>query len=721
MPIIDLMGYILSGFGIFVALFVLATMIHNYFDYSPSSRDWIVGFFLGGACFLLNSHVFYVQDQAVLNLKFLLLFFLTLKFSWRSLISFAPLYLLSVYFSPFSLWYAVALLAVAAGFLFSKLKKEIMAGLLLFSVVPVVFSEIHINGYLGRYDAEVLLTLAVFVATLGLILTLTIAAFFPQNLLGSVYLSRYFLELLSKYDNLYVFWVNEQKKQVHFSRKCAEDLELPRLIMPLEEFQQLLGDSTEAHVRVTNRKVERTLFSTPATGQEIFIEYFAYPRLLGGYLGVIRDITKQTSRTEVLYRAKARDYVTGFPGYPVMKEGILDYCKASTEFMLFASLRLNLDFQKSTVYETEFELACYKTIANVLRKEFPQAQIYSIKTGELLFTLQENPKEGQEHKALRRLVEVFSDVYVVQEKQFAMKAKIGALYTESLRVQTLSDVDEVLKKLNFCKYRTDNQENSDVYLFVPSQYEQYNQRLLRLRYLPGIISRGDFSLVFQPILKIASKEILFLEALLRVHNEVYSNTGEFIGDCVVAGLDVELDRMIFKKIHALALNGEIPTDISVNILGNTPILDEMKALANVLARQGKQLYIELTEHIYNKPEEVMVKAEQLKSSGIKIIADDYGTGFSNNIMLAQVKFDGLKIPIELMSNILNDEKSFYMIKSIRDYCENLNILCVAEGIETEEQVQSLYQIGISLGQGYHLAMPQSLDTLNVQRQAGEQP
>jgi EAL domain-containing protein (putative c-di-GMP-specific phosphodiesterase class I) len=258
-------------------------------------------------------------------------------------------------------------------------------------------------------------------------------------------------------------------------------------------------------------------------------------------------------------------------------------------------------------------------------------------------------------------------------------------------------------------------------LFVPSQYEQYNQRLLRLRYLPGIISRGDFSLVFQPILKIASKEILFLEALLRVHNEVYSNTGEFIGDCVVAGLDVELDRMIFKKIHALALNGEIPTDISVNILGNTPILDEMKALANVLARQGKQLYIELTEHIYNKPEEVMVKAEQLKSSGIKIIADDYGTGFSNNIMLAQVKFDGLKIPIELMSNILNDEKSFYMIKSIRDYCENLNILCVAEGIETEEQVQSLYQIGISLGQGYHLAMPQSLDTLNVQRQAGEQP
>jgi hypothetical protein len=85
------MGYILSGFGILVALFVLATMIHNYFDYSPSSRDWIVGFFLGGACFLLNSHVFFVQGQAVLNLKFLLLFFLTLKFSWRSLISFAPL------------------------------------------------------------------------------------------------------------------------------------------------------------------------------------------------------------------------------------------------------------------------------------------------------------------------------------------------------------------------------------------------------------------------------------------------------------------------------------------------------------------------------------------------------------------------------------------------------------------------------------------------------
>ena len=719
MPIIDFMGYVFAGFGILIGLFLFANMLHNFLDYSPHGRDFIVGSFLGGACFLLNYHTFSVDGQAVLNLKFMLLFFLTLNFSWRSLLTFAPLYLLSVFFSPFSIWYAAALLFIAGAFLFSKLGKGIMASLLFFSYVPVVFSEIYINGYLGRYHSEVLLTAAVALAILGLTLTLTLAAYFSQNLFGSVYLSRYFLELFSKFDNLYVFWVDEHKKQVHFSRKCAEDLELPLMIMPLDQFQHLLSDTTEAHVLVANQKVERTLFSTPATGQEIFIEYFAYRRLFGGFIGVIRDITKQTSRTEVLYRAKARDYVTGFPGYPVMKEGILDYCKASTEFMLFASLRINLDFQKSTVYETEFELACYRMIAGVLKREFPEAEIYSVKTGELLFTLQENPNQGLEHKTLRRLVELFSDLYVVQEKQFAMKAKIGALYTESMRIQSLSEVDEVLKKLNFCKYMADNQENSDVYLFVPSQYEEYNQRLLRLRYLPGILSRGDFSLVFQPILNILTGETLFLEALLRVHNEVYSNTGEFVGDCVVAGLDVELDRMIFGKIHALALTGAIPTDISVNILGNTPILDEMKNLSSVLMSQGKKLYIELTEHIYNKPQEVMVKAEQLKSLGIKIIADDYGTGFSNNIMLSKVRFDGLKIPIELMASILYDEKAYYMIKSIRDYCENLNILCVAEGIETAEQVQILHNIGINLGQGYHLTMPQSLESLALRSRVGE--
>jgi EAL domain-containing protein (putative c-di-GMP-specific phosphodiesterase class I) len=719
MPIIDFLRFVLAGFGILSGLFLITNMIHNYLEYSPKKRDLVVGFFLGGACFLLNFHIFFVNGIAVLNLKFMLLLFLTLMFSWRSLVAFAPFYLLSVYFSPFSLWYALALLAIAGAFLFSKLAKELMAGLLFFSFVPVVFSEIYINGYLGRFDSEVFLTAAVSVAILGLVLTLTLAAFLPQNLLGSVFLSRYFLELFSKFDNLYIFYVDINKGKVHFSRKCAEDFELPLMIMPLDQFQQLLHDATETHVRVTNQKIERTLFSTPATGQEIFIEYFAYRRLFGDYVGVIRDITKQTSRTEVLYRAKARDYVTGFPGYPVMKEGILDYCKVSTEFMLFASLRLNLDFQKSTVYETEFELACYKLIANVLRKEFPEAEIYSVKTGELLFAFQENPKEGQEHKALRKLVELFSAAYTIQEKQFVMKAKIGALYIESLRVQSLGDVDEILKKLTFCKYMTDSQDNCDLYMFVPGQYEEYNQRLLRLRYLPGILKRGDFSLVFQPILDVRSGETLFIEALLRVHNEVYSNTGEFVGDCVVSGLDVELDRMIFTKIHALALAGVIPSDISVNILGNTPILDEMKNLSNVLNSQGKTLYIELTEHIYNSPHEVMVKAEQLKRLGIKIIADDYGTGFSNNIMLAQVKFDGLKIPIELMSNILSDEKAFYMIKSIRDYCENLKILCVAEGIETEEQVRSLHTIGINLGQGYHLAMPQSLESLSIRSRAGE--
>jgi hypothetical protein len=107
-----------------------------------------------------------------------------------------------------------------------------------------------------------------------------------------------------------------------------------------------------------------------------------------------------------------------------MKEGILDYCKAATEFMLFASLRLNLDFQKSTVYEPSLNWLVIKHCQCVAKRISAGTNLFR-QNRELLFTLQENPKEGQEHKALRRLVEVFSDVNVVQEKQFAMKAKIG--------------------------------------------------------------------------------------------------------------------------------------------------------------------------------------------------------------------------------------------------------------------------------------------------------
>lgn len=716
---IEFVRYMFSGVGILFGIFLITMMLDNRYDYVPKSRDLYVGVWLGLASCALNLHDFFFEGQAVFNLKFLLLLFLCLKFSWRTLATFAPLYLIGVYYSPFSIWYALALLAIAIVFWWSKIRKEIMAALLLFCFVPVVFSEIHINSYLGRYDAEVILTLAVAASIAILFITLVITTYFHRNYFGSVFLSRFFLELLSKFDHLYFFWIDTRKKEVFFSRKGAEDLELQYTKMPLYLFENTIQNSTEKHLNAIANQIEKTLFSTPATGQEMFIEYICYGSMLGGYLGLIRDITKQTSRNEVLYRAKARDYITGFPGYPVMKEGVLEYCSKTTDFVLFASIRLNLDFQKSTVYETEFEMASYKTIAAILRQNFPHAEIYSIKTGEFLFLMQESMKDGHALKGLQRLQEVFQGTYEVQEKQFAMKAKIGAIYLESLRIQNLSDVDELLKKLTFCKYRSDAQEAGGFYLFVPSQYEEYLQRFLRLRYLPGILQRGDFSLVFQPIVHIATRKIIFLETLIRVQHEVYGNTGDFINDCIAAGYDIELDRMIFRKMQEVVRNGQITNDISVNILGNTPVLDEMIELSRLLQQQGNQLFIELTEHIYNKPEEVLVKAAQLKKFGIQIIADDYGTGFSNNIMLARVRFDGLKIPIDLMSNILSDEKAYFMIKSIRDYCENLRILCIAEGIETEEQVGMLNEMNIHLAQGYYFAKPQPIETLDVTRQAGD--
>ncbi len=436
MQTFDFILYIISGLGALTVLFILAQILHNYLAYAPNWQDLITGSFLGCASFLFNYFYFSVQDIPILNLKFLLLIFLVIGFNVKVLLAFTPFYLLSVYFSSFSPLFALSMLAIAFLLQYSKLKKEYRAGLLFFTITPVNFSEIYIYSYLDQYNAEVLLTLAVAGGVFLLTLLLVTAAFYQRNFLKSVFLTRYLEELFSKFNHVFVFRINQQEKTITFSRKCCEDLELKYEVMPLEEFQQIMSASADRKIQVINQKVERTLFVTPLTGKEIYLEYFCYPHLLGGYSGMIRDITVETTRSEVLFRAKTKDSITGLPTFSVMKESVLELCLNSFDLILFATIKVDLDIQKNTVYEIEYELACYKFIANLLKSEFPSAAIFSIKSGEFMLALAEYPQMMRDQNPITKLESLFSSGYDIDGKQVMLKAKIGLLYTESRRVQT---------------------------------------------------------------------------------------------------------------------------------------------------------------------------------------------------------------------------------------------------------------------------------------------
>ena len=116
--------------------------------------------------------------------------------------------------------------------------------------------------------------------------------------------------------------------------------------------------------------------------------------------------------------------------------------------------------------------------------------------------------------------------------------------------------------------------------------------------------------------------------------------------------------------------------------------------------------IELTESVLlNDSQRSLEKIQELKSKGFMIALDDFGTGFSSLHYLTLFPFDTLKVDRAFVTNIIEDKKQFSIAKSIINLAHDLDLVVVAEGIETEEQRQVLFELGCDIGQGYLFSRP----------------
>jgi EAL domain-containing protein (putative c-di-GMP-specific phosphodiesterase class I) len=105
--------------------------------------------------------------------------------------------------------------------------------------------------------------------------------------------------------------------------------------------------------------------------------------------------------------------------------------------------------------------------------------------------------------------------------------------------------------------------------------------------------------------------------------------------------------------------------------------------------------------------------ETIKSLKIKVILDDFGTGFSSLNYLKDFPIDLLKIDISFTRDLAKDPKTYYIVESIINLSHSLNIKTVAEGVETEEQLKLLKKLKCDYVQGFYLAKPMSEEEIET--------
>lgn len=280
--------------------------------------------------------------------------------------------------------------------------------------------------------------------------------------------------------------------------------------------------------------------------------------------------------------------------------------------------------------------------------------------------------------------------------------------------------EELLRDADVAMYRAKASGRKRFDLFDETLHVQASHALDLENDLCRALPRYEFLPYYQPIVQLHNRQTIGFEALIRWNHPIRGilRPIDFIDVAADTGNIEEMDWQIYEQVckdtHALmAFGSYITVNVSPLHLRNKNFAVRFLALLDTHQVNTKHIRLEITEGaLLDDPEQVHACLLTLQQQGVDTLLDDFGTGYSSLSYLHRFPLAGIKIDRSFVSELSIDEQagSSAIIRAICLMAESLGLLVIAEGVETQEQCQQLQQIGLTLGQGYLFAMPESLQT-----------
>ncbi len=233
--------------------------------------------------------------------------------------------------------------------------------------------------------------------------------------------------------------------------------------------------------------------------------------------------------------------------------------------------------------------------------------------------------------------------------------------------------------------------------------------------LPDALSRGELRLVYQPVVGVAERRVLGLEALVRWDHPTLGEVrpDEFIPLAEDDGLIVPLQRWVLERATAelavLLAQGrdlQLGVNISARHLQSGSLVPDVSAALGRAGVPAHRLMLEVTESLFiSEPDRGGEDLQTLHDLGCVISLDDFGRGYSTFAYLTRLPVDVLKMDREFLAGIEDDERSAALVLSVIELGRRLSIDVVAEGVETPGQLAALRELGCRYLQGFLLGRP----------------
>ncbi len=318
--------------------------------------------------------------------------------------------------------------------------------------------------------------------------------------------------------------------------------------------------------------------------------------------------------------------------------------------------------------------------------------------------------------AANRILGDLQKPFLLENREVRFSASVGIAMEYSSEIRP----EEMMRRAFNALHSAKDRGRGQIAIFEESMQASAMNRLDLEQDLRRAVEQEGLDVYFQPLMNLEDLSVHGFEALVRWNHPVRGLVAavSFVPLAEEAGLQPKIDRFVLQQTCARVkeLNSGIfaasPASAHVNLSPNTireP--DFVSNLALDLHESGldpDQLVLEITESvIMHDVEQAASKLRAIKSLGVRLALDDFGTGYSSLSYLRSFPVDVVKVDKLFVDEIETDLGAAALVQAILRLGLGLTFEVVAEGIETENQMKSLVDLGCRYGQGYFLARPLS--------------
>jgi diguanylate cyclase (GGDEF)-like protein/PAS domain S-box-containing protein len=313
-----------------------------------------------------------------------------------------------------------------------------------------------------------------------------------------------------------------------------------------------------------------------------------------------------------------------------------------------------------------------------------------------------------------RLLKEILAPFTINGREVFLSASIGV----AVSATGYTEAEDVLRDADTALHRARMLGGSHCEVFDTGILQSHQAELQLEGDLKDALERREFRLLYQPIVSMASNQIVGFEALVRWHHPVLGviSPVDFIPIAERTELIVPIGEWILReaciRLKAWQDNPKFPADlwISVNLSGvqlkDQTLVQRVSAALSDSGLQSRSLVLELTESMaMENPTGVKSLLMELRSIGVRISIDDFGTGYSSLAHLRQFPVDALKFDRSFMRGIETRQDSAAIVGTLTDMAMQLGLQVIAEGIENEQQLALLRSLRCHAAQGYLFARP----------------